>query len=275
MTIVPIPLENSKSVVEYFKKGEEVEVPRPEQCLFEECRLKQSLRKNGSYTRQVIYWGICFLVQIFRFRCRGCGKTVSCPYGWLVPYCRFSAEVIAAGVEAYAQQDCSYLDLSIELSEMELAEPEMDIREGDLVKKFVGEESSVQNEDLKGPQCRPVSSTVFRWVDFACKGIENLLMHFQKELVHEKKRGREVSTLLAESLVKNPNSYKAASLEKRSMLDRLSFAAYASGCLLGCGKQQWYRLRAYFLTKAETCNDLLASAPLRLSITQSLQLDFF
>lgn len=128
MTIVPIPLRNSRSVVEFFRQGGRVEIPRPQQCFYDQCRLQEPLRKNGRYARQVIYWGLCFLVQILRFRCRRCGRTASCPYGCLVPYCRFSAEVIAAGIEAYVRAETTYRDVSTDLSDLELVNPEMDIR---------------------------------------------------------------------------------------------------------------------------------------------------
>jgi len=272
MTIVPIPLKNSRSFVEFIKQGGKVEIPRPEECLFPDCRLKEPLRKNGSYARQVIYWGLCFLVQIVRFRCRRCGKTASCPYGWLVPYCRFSAEVIAAGVEAYARHEMSYWDVSIDLSDIELAEPEMDIRGEESYRELVLERP-VRPTDEEGEQrCRPVRSTVFYWVKFVCNRIEGLLTQLQKELVQEKKRGREVETLPAESLVENPNSYKAARAEQVSMLDRLSFSTCVADRLLGRGKQQWYRLRAYFLTRAESREDVLTGTRVQLPITQSFEL---
>ena len=116
MTIVPISLKNSSSVVEFFKHGGQVEIERPQQCFNAQCRLKEPMWKNGSYARQVIYWGLCFVLQILRFRCRQCGKTASCPYGWLVPYCRFSAEVITAGIEAYASEETTYTGVSTDLS---------------------------------------------------------------------------------------------------------------------------------------------------------------
>jgi hypothetical protein len=252
MTIVPIPLENSSSVVEFFKQGGEVEIPRPEQCLYAGCGLKQPLRKNGTYARQVIYWGLCFLVEILRFRCRRCGKTASCPYGWLVPYHRFSAEVIAAGIEAYGQAEMKYRDLNLDLSDMELANPEMDIRSEELCKMMVEEP-----QDWREVRYRPAHTTVFYWVDFACKRIEGLLMQIQKELIQEMKRGKEFRKMPAESVVENPNSYKAASDEKRMILDRLSFAICAARSLLGQSKQPWVKLRAYFLTMAESRKDLL------------------
>jgi hypothetical protein len=274
MSILPIPSKNSISVVHFFKQGGKVEIPRPEQCTFPGCGLKQPLRKNGTYPRWVIYWGIRFLVFIVRFRCRRCGKTASCPYGWLVPYCRFSAEVIAAGVEAYARHEASYLDVSIDLSDIELAEPEMDIAKEECYEELVGKTAKQSTDEAGEPRFRPVRSTVFHWVNFVCKRVEGLLTQLQKELVQEKKRGREVWALPAESQVENPNSYKAASEEKAGRLDRLSFATIAGEQFLGQSKRQWYRLRAYFLTKAESRNDLLTDTLLQMPITQSFELDF-
>jgi hypothetical protein len=275
MTILPIPLENSKSVVEYFKKGGKVETPRPEQCHLPECGLKQPLRKNGSYARQVFYWGIFFLVDIVRFRCRRCGTTASRPYGWLVPYRRFSAEVIAAAIDAYARQDVTYLDLSSDLSEIELAAPELDIRDVESFKVLVAEGATKRVDEAEEARFRPVRSTIFYWVNSVCKRVEALLSQLQKEQVQEMKRGRQAAPLAAESLAKNPNSEKALSLEKAGQLDRLSFATDVADKMLGCGKQQWYRLRAYFLTKAESRSDLLTVMRLRMPITQSFELVFF
>lgn len=271
MSILPIPLKNSRSVVEFIKQGGKVDIPRPMECLFADCLLKEPLWKNGSYARQVIYWGLRFLVQIVRFRCRRCGKTASCPYGWQVPYCRFSAEVIAAGVEAYARHEVSYWDVSIDLSEIELAEAEMDIRGEESYKRLVEERSPRPIDEGEEQRCRPVRSTVFYWVNFVCNRVEGLLTQLQKELVQEKKRGREVETSPAESLIENPNNYKAASAEKVSMLDRLSFSTCVADWLLGRGKRQWYRLRAYFLTRAESREDVLTAAWVQLPITQSFE----
>jgi hypothetical protein len=96
----------------------------------------------------------------------------------------------------------------------------------------------------------------------------------QKELLQARKRGREVGALPAEGLVENPNSYKATGDEKRRMLDRVSFATCVVDWLLGQGKQQWYRLLAYFLTAAESRNDLLTGTRLQMPITQSFEPDF-
>jgi hypothetical protein len=278
MTILPIPLENSPNVLDFFKRDGQVEIPRPEQCVYERCLLKEPLRKNGTYVRQVFYWGFCFLVHIFRFRCRQCGKTASCPYGWLVPYCRFSAETMATGIEAYARAKSTYREVSTELSDLQLVAPEMDIRAKDMYKKLVAERAAQKAEltnDAKEPECRPAHTTVFRWVDFMCTHIEGLLMQLQKEVVQEKKRGREVPMPPDESVVVNPNSDKATSDEKVKNLDQLSFATCAADRLLGQGKQQWYRLRAYFLAAAESRKDVLTETMVQLPITQTFELAIF
>lgn len=268
--ITPCPLEICKSVVEFFERGGAVEeIPRPAECSFAECGLRKPLWRNGSYLRQVIYWGFFFMVSIMRFRCRRCGKTVSRPYGWLVPYRRFSVEVIAAGIEAYASGEWTYHDLGVELSELEFVEPEMDVRK---YRRY--QEAGAVRVEGEGDNevSRPVASTVFHWVDFACKRIEELLQQVQKELV---RRGKQVEFLPLESAVENPNSYKAYAEGKGSMLDRLSFLTFASELLVGCGKRVWERLRAYFLTAAESCKDLLTDTHVRLSTTQTFELAIF
>ena len=275
MTIVPIPLKNSSSVVEFFKQQGKVEIPRPQQCFYDQCRLKEPLRKNGSYTRQVIYWGLYFLVQILRFRCRRCGRTVSCPYGWLVPYYRFTAEVIAACIEAYASREVKYRDLSTAVSDLEFVEPELDVRAEKLYGEVAEESTKRQAGDDGDPRFRPAYTTIFYWVNFVCKRVEALLMQLQKELVQKKKRGKEVAELPAESHAENPNSYKAAGDEKGNMLDRLSFATCAARLLFTQSKQQWYRLRAYFLTKAESRKDVLTDMRVQLPITHTFELVIF
>jgi hypothetical protein len=120
----------------------------------------------------------------------------------------------------------------------------------------------------KDSGCSPVASTVFYWVDFACKRIEELLQQMQKELV---RRGRQMELLPREANVENPNSYKAYAEGKSGMLDRLSFLTCASELLLGHSKQVWQKLRAYFLTAAEFRKDLLTGRFVKLSTTQTFE----
>ena len=266
--ITTCPLELCLSVCEYFKCGGKVEIPRPELCPFGECRLGKPMWRNGSYVRQVIYWGLLFIVSILRFRCRRCGKSVSCPYAWLVPYRRFSAEVVASGIESYAVNEISYRNVTAtQLSDPEFIDPAMDIRQFELYAEML-KEGGIKLA-ARRDECHPAHTTVFYWVAHLCSRTEQLLQQIQKELV---RRQRSVKELPSENVVENPNSHKAQSNEKRRLLDQLSFATIAGEILVKGSKRVWERLRSYFLAIAESRKDLLTDASVRLSTTHTFEL---
>jgi hypothetical protein len=275
MTILAIPLKHSSTAREFFEHAGEVEVPRPQECPNQLCGLKEPLWKNGSYPRQVIYWGLFFLILILRFRCKRCGKTASRPYGWLVPYRRFTCEVIAAAVEEYAGVKLTYRDVSAAVSDMALAGPEMDIRNTKLYKDMLRKHASKQPGAPGQPEGRPAHTTVFYWMAFVCRRVEVLLSQIQKELVLERKRGRTIGALPVESAVENPNAFKACTAEKRCLLHKVTCAIHTCRIWLGDGQQIWYRLRAYFLANAESRKDVLTDTPLVLSITQTFESAIF
>ncbi|MCI0564292.1 MAG: hypothetical protein MN733_37945 [Nitrososphaera sp.] len=259
--IVPVEPKVCEGVRQYFESEGEIEVQRPSRCPRPkaECGSSEPMRKNGSYPRQVIYWGLLFVLSILRFRCGRCGKTVSRPYSWLVPYKRFSAEAIAAGVEAYATEESKYRELSPALSEPEFLEAERDIRQTKFYKKL-SKTGEIKVAVTKDKGCRPSHCAIFYWVDFICKRIESVLQQVQKELV---RRQKEIKMLPPESFVENANSRKAKSSIKAEALDRLSFVTVAGRLLLNERDRSWERLRAYFLTQAEHCKDLLTATPVR------------
>lgn len=299
MTIKPVPEKNCRDVVDFFDRAFQVEIPRPEQCLYAKCLLKAPLRRNGSYPRLVAYWGLMFTVFILRFRCRRCGRTISCPYSWLVPYCRFAAEVIAAGIERYADIEVTYRDASADLSDMEFADPTHDIRETEPYKRIVGEAekndvsaaSSVKGSTKKesgrfraeekvrksnsSENQRPVHTTVFYWVKSLCDRTEALLRQLQKEFVQEWKRSQRVLKLPAESTVVNPNLDKAYSPDKGWLLNQLTSVSLGAKYLVVEEKDQWHKLRSYFLTKAESCKDILTTTVVVLSKAQTFELENF
>lgn len=298
MTIVPIPRKNCPSVLSFFCSGGEVEIPRPEQCRYAKCLLKAPLRKNGSYTRQVVYWGLVFLVLIFRFRCQRCGKTISCPYSWLVPYRRFAAEAVAEGIERYADTEVTYRSVGTELSDMEFVDPAFDIRRTEMYKQAVQEESQIELRSGNGAvhsisgkskvktmkartaadgseSQRPCHTTVFYWVNFLCAQAEKLLSQIQKEFVREWKRSQRAGRLQAASIVMNPNYEKACSLAKGQMLNQLTLLSLAAKELVDSERHQWQNLRAYFQTKAESCKDILTSKMVVLTRTHTFELDLF
>ncbi len=178
--IVPVGVEICESVRQFFELGGQVEVTRPSQCPRpkEECGGLEPLRKNGTYPRQVIYWGMLFVLAILRFRCGKCGKTVSRPLSWLVPYKRFSAEMIAAGAEEYVAEETSYRKVSNVVSEADFVDEKEDIRQTKLyselsVKKAIGVAVT------KDGGSRPSHCTVFRWVEDLCKRVESTIQQLQ------------------------------------------------------------------------------------------------
>lgn len=94
------------------------EVVAPSFCAQQDCDADEPLRCCGSYPRQVIEGVLMVLLLIYRFRCRSCGKTASCPYSFLVPYRRFTAKWICWGIELYGagQEQTTYDEVSVDLS---------------------------------------------------------------------------------------------------------------------------------------------------------------
>jgi hypothetical protein len=259
--IVPVELEICESVRQFFELGGNVEVPRPSRCLRpkEECGSVDPLRKNGTYPRQVIYWGMLFVLAILRFRCGKCGKTVSRPLSWLVPYKRFSAEMIAAGVEAYVERETSYRKVSDAVSEPEFVEEKEDIRETELYSEL-SSKKAIEAAVTRDGGSRPSHCTVFRCVDYLCKRVELIMQQLQKELV---RRQRDLRKLPPEGSIENPNSFKAQTDSKAQGLDGLSFVDFGARLLVSASEKRWSELRAYFLTQAEQCKDLLTDARVR------------
>ena len=273
MNRVPVPAENCSSVKDYFEKGGKIELPRPAECTYEYCKLKQPLRKNGGYYRAIVYWGFAFFVYVSRFRCRRCGRTASCPYTWMIPYCRFPAELVALGVELYCDlsKETSYRDVSTELSDLNFITSELDIRETELYRELQsGKETEVRSlrcgnaESESGraalnsePTQRPLHTTVWTWLSKMCDRSEEVLQQIQKELVREWKR-KGCSPCLPPAVV-NANSWKAWTVKKANQLDLLVLAGRACIPLIEGTSQVWLSLRSYFFEKAETCQDLLTS----------------
>lgn len=266
MTIVPIPLENCSSVKDFFEKGGKVQVPRPQMCSFAACQLESPLRKHGGYLRQMVYWGFAFLIYVFRFRCRKCGRTVSCPYAWMVPYCRFPAELIALSLDRYgdSNEEVTYRYLSEELSDLEFIEPALDIQETELYQKLkekgaMGGEAVPRETDESLPEQEqvqePAHTTVWTWVSFICRQSNRYLMQIQKERVREWKRSSHDPWIPLAA--KNANSKKAFTAEKARQLDLLSLAGEACRPLIQSTRFIWAQLRTYFLEKGETQFDLL------------------
>jgi len=308
MAIVAVVSKECSSTRRFMEVNGEVEVERPEECVNADCQLKEPLWKHGGYLRQVLYWGFAFLVYIWRFRCRRCGKTVSRPYQWLVPYRRFTAEVLATGIERYADVLTSYRDVGGELADLEFTEPALDIRDTRGYKRLeeeaaeqLAEKESV-NEQEKIPwskarwagrdrgalsvarekarrkgkiiEQRPAHTAVFKWLGFACEQSKGWMTQIQKELVREWKRSQKELLLPAES-VRNANSEKAHTKEKAVLLHGLSYASLAAKLLVNRESNGWLQLRAYFFAKAESCKEIFSKTIVQFPTTHTIEPSIF
>jgi hypothetical protein len=235
-------------------------VDAPEFCLQEDCQLEKRLRRNGSYMRLVFEGLRLLIVLIYRFRCGLCGRTVSRPYSFLVPYRRFTAKLICQGIEMYAgAEETSYREVSTELS---VFEPELDSE---------SEPAPAPQEATGKEGFCPARSTVFSWVDRFCKRTAMLLQQIEKELVL---RNIDLNHWPIERQFRNQNSWKAGlgrykhQKDKPVQLNKLSYWLALAKRLLGAG-QTMENLRTYFLRSAEKCVELLSDVSLVLPITHT------
>lgn len=247
----------------------EAAVEAPVGCLAAHCGSVKRLRGNGTYARQVIEGLVFVIIMIRRFRCEDCGGTVSRPPSFLVPYRRFTAQTVSASIEQYAENARSYEGLSLDLSQMH----EEDTPVG---KDFSGWKAE-PNEGLDAKDSwRPVRSTVFHWVDYACKRIKTMVQQTEKELV---RRRFNIETLPPESQVCNVNAEKTGiklygngykyQQEKPEELNMLTYGLMVATHLINNSKTKMHRLRAYFLEKAENCRELLSDVEVVLPIAHS------
>jgi hypothetical protein len=97
-----------KSLAEYLelmRQGKLGEVERPKKC---QCGKTNCFWVHGSYWRWVEAFAEKEEIEIHRFKCSICGKTVSIFPCFVVPGCRYAMEVIAGGIEGYATKATSY-----------------------------------------------------------------------------------------------------------------------------------------------------------------------
>jgi Domain of unknown function (DUF6431) len=247
----------------------EAAVEAPVGCLAPHCGSVKRLRGNGSYGRQVIEGLVFVIIMIRRFRCVDCGGTVSRPPSFLVPYRRFTAQVVSAAIEQYAENARSYEGISLDLSQMH--------EEGTADGKNVSAWKTKPNEEIETEDSwRPFRSTVFHWVDYACKRIKTMVQQTEKELV---RRRFDIETLPLESQVCNVNAEKTGikaygngykyQHEKPEELNMLTYGIMVATHLINSSETKLQKLRTYFLEKAENCRELLSDVMVVLPIAHS------
>jgi hypothetical protein len=237
------------------------EVVAPSFCAQQDCDADEPLRCCGSYPRQVIEGVLMVLLLIYRFRCRSCGKTASCPYSFLVPYRRFTAKWICWGIELYGagQEQTTYDEVSVDLSTTGFVD-ENENTEYSAQEELEEKAKEANGQKRKDGYC-PARSTVFSWVDFVCKRVELLVQQTEKELVL---RNFNTADLPGENQFLNNNACKAGrerykhQQDKPRQLNKLSYELGLGRLFSNDEQGVLLKLRAYFFQSAERCADLLS-----------------
>lgn len=145
------------------------EPERPREC--EACGEVDCYWAHGSYSRKVEEGEIRAEIAVPRWKCRWCAATLSVLPCFVVPWCRYTMRVIAAGVTSYATKPTTYRDEVMKLGET-------------------------------GPS--PVQ--LFRWVAFFVEGVNGLLLDVQRMCIAA---GMEAEELLEFEELVCPNAWKA------------------------------------------------------------------
>jgi hypothetical protein len=131
-----------------------------------------------------------------------------------------------------------------------------------------------QLEEATNPLQRPAFTTVWHWLRFICMRSDRLLQRMQKEVTREMKRRGEMNRQPSSNTAENPNSWKAGSGAKAAALDLVSRCSVGVEMLVNRNTDKWIALRAYFLVKAESCEDILTLKKVHLQSTHTFELDF-
>ena len=218
-----VPQPRFKTACQYrLASRSEKEVERPVRC--PNCRKKGGFWRHGLYVRHVREKGLKVRVEIYRFLCRYCRRTISRSYAFSVPYRHFSVREMGQVIESYTVGGDSYLEVATGVS--------------------------VQHEGRKEGCMAP--EQVFRWVKFIAEISETLLAQIQRYLIQ---RGAKHWNLPAPA--ESPSAVRAKNDIKAAQLNGLaSFIRY--GDSLESVQQNICKLSNLFLDFTETRRWLLS-----------------
>jgi hypothetical protein len=171
-----------------------------------------------------------------RFICSICSCTISCLFSFLIPYRRFT-EVVSKAIQDYATKRTTYREEAEEVSVL---------------------------DSCGSP--KPSHAQVFRWVKFMAEKAESLLFLVQQELALKGKWD-----LITESDSQCPNSYKARTIRKADLLDKLAKLIDLAASLIGTNSNVLGYLHSYFLQNVESLQYVLANTNSRLPTPQSVK----
>jgi hypothetical protein len=159
-----------------------------------------------------------------RFICSFCSRTISVLFSFLIPYRRFT-EAVSKAIQDYATKKTTYREEAEEVSVL----------------------------DFSGPP-KPSHVQVFRWVKFMAEKAESLLFLAQQELALKGQWH-----LINESDSQCPNSYKARTIGKADLLNKLAKLINLAAGLIGTSSNVLGYLHSYFLQNVESLQYVLAN----------------
>jgi hypothetical protein len=219
-----VPEYRFRTLPEYQAASESERVPsRPEQC--PGCHATKGIWRHTPYQRFVLERGNRVSVTIHRFFCSKCAGAISCLYAFLVPYRRFSLEVMSVAAESYAETGDTYLELAEEIS----------------MQRGWMEESG-----------KLIAEQIFRWVKVLTDKANTLTTQLQRYFIQ-----RGTGEWLLVSGGHCPSAYRAKSAEKAKNLN--IFAHFLDlGRLHSRSEENLAKLSLLFLKETETKSWLLS-----------------
>ena len=206
-----------KCLSDYLLSGKDYEAPRPVVCPGEDCGLSNCFWKHTGFNRNVLDLDESVSVKVQRFRCKFCGLVVSCLFSFLVPYRRYSAEVVGNSVEVYATAR--------------------------VTKPLESYRRIAENLNCS-------RMAVFRWTEFLGKNAPKLQGQVQKEFMLTGGAWQELSAIPEGG--KSPSIGRARSVEKESLLNDLFGLVEVSKVFLGSTQSVLEKLHAQFLKNIES-----------------------
>jgi hypothetical protein len=210
----------SLSVYQKLMESGELGAPeRPQRCA--RCGGRNCFWAHGWYERTVEENGQLDELEIARFKCSVCGKTVSVLPWFVIPRRRYTMKTVAAGVEGYAGRRETYKEGATKLG-------------------------------AEGPS----PAQLFRWVSLVAERAMELLLDVQAWCVSAEVTEDE---LLDCEAAECPNSWKAQIPGKAQLLGHLAkLVAYGKKSCKGTKENVMHGLGMQFLQDVEQMQQIFA-----------------
>ena len=83
---------------EYFHQSRKFPFPKPQKCLQPDCLISIPPKKHGFYSRNAIEPNFSERIDIRRYHCKYCGKTISYLPCFCLPYIQYTLETVFFGL---------------------------------------------------------------------------------------------------------------------------------------------------------------------------------